>query len=92
MSRANTPRASTITIYQDGGDRLNSFTLVRDDGSTADRLCFDEMLAEVARMTMPEPTAGPRYLRSPEQMEREQDRRAARAAMFRAKTDIDLPF
>lgn len=92
MSRANTPRASTITIYQAGGDRLNAFTLVRDDGSTAEGLCFDEMLAEVARLTLPEPLAGPRYLRTPEQAELERDRRAARATARRTEGKDYLPF
>jgi hypothetical protein len=89
--RANTTRASTITIYQEVS-RHNAFTVVRDDGACAEGLNWEEMLGEVARMTLPEPLAGPRYLRTPEQMELERARRAARATARRTKTDVDIPF
>jgi hypothetical protein len=64
MSRADTTRASTVTIYITAD---NHFTIVTDDGRVCDGLAWDEMLGDVAQLTHQKLGDG-RYQRTPEQL------------------------
>jgi hypothetical protein len=74
----NAPRTITIVIHKD-----NHFDIVAGDG-VSDQLIFDEMIAEVIRLTQFD--TKPRYMRATEQRLREMERRKERERLTKETT------
>lgn len=79
----NQPRAQqparVITIYARGPNDFD----VQEGERICDRLCWDEMLGQVASLTHPDITRARYHMLTPEERTEREERRAASVAAYR---------